>query len=151
MVILKIFTPTLNLTSNFETPYFWHDFKKSMYLWLFWKFLPPPPTWHQIFKPIRMLVTIFISYISRYIHNLYTYKVWRKLKVTFGDRQPVQPVQPVPSVPSNSPLRGSAVRVNTGPRSDIVGMERKLIEAVTSLIPHPIPIHLAWFFKNTRT
>ena len=30
-----------------------------------------------------MLVTIFISYTSRHIHNLYTHKVWRKLKDTF--------------------------------------------------------------------
>ena len=41
------------------------------------------PTWHQILKPIRMSVTTFITNTSRYIHNLYIHKVWRKLKDTF--------------------------------------------------------------------
>ena len=45
--------------------------------------VPPPPTWHQILKPIRILVTIFISYISRYMHVLNAHKVWRILKDTF--------------------------------------------------------------------
>ena len=50
------------------------------------------PTWHQILKPIRMSVTIFITFASRYIHNLHTKTVWRKLKDTF-DYQPVPPHQ----------------------------------------------------------
>ena len=57
--------------------------RKVIYRLQIWKFSPLPPTWHQIFKPIRMLVTIFISCISRYIPYLYTYKVWRILKDTF--------------------------------------------------------------------
>ena len=47
----------------------------------------------QILKPIRMLVTTFFSYISRYIPYLYTHKIWRKLKDTFVHR----PTRPVPS------------------------------------------------------
>ena len=79
--------------------------KKVTYLLWFWKFLPPPPTWHQIFKPIRMLVTIFISYISRYIHNLYIYlQSMKKIEAHFSwpSVPPVRPVQPVQPVPSNS-------------------------------------------------
>ena len=54
--------------------------RKVTYLLWFW---PPPPTWHQILKFIRMFVTVLISYLCRFINNLYTHKVWRKLKDTF--------------------------------------------------------------------
>ena len=76
--------------------------RKITYVPWFWNFWPRPPTWHETFKPIRLLVTILISYTSRHIHRLYTHKVWRNLKDTFdipshpSTRPPVQPV------PSNS-------------------------------------------------
>ena len=38
---------------------FWTENRKVTYLLWFWKFWPPPPTWHQILKPIRLLVAIF--------------------------------------------------------------------------------------------
>ena len=66
--------------------------KVVTYLMSILKFWPPPPTWHQInFETHKNAVNIFILHISRYIHNLYTYKVWRKLKDTFDYR-------PIPSV-----------------------------------------------------
>ena len=64
--------------------------RKITYLLWFLNFWPRPPTWHETFKPIRLLVTIFISYTSRYIHNLYIHKVWRKLKDTFVPPHPIK-------------------------------------------------------------
>ena len=71
--------------------------RKITYLLWFWNFWPRPPTWHETFKPIRLLVTILISYTSRYILNLYTHKVWRNLKDTFRDRptRPTRPTRPI--------------------------------------------------------
>ena len=72
---------------------FWNQiFKNSREYGNFENSVTQTPTWHEILKPIRMLVTIFISYISRYIHNLYTYKVWRKLKDKKDDR-PTRPIK----------------------------------------------------------
>ena len=86
--------------------------RKVTYLQLFWNFWPQTPTWHEFLKPIRILVTIFISYISRYIHNLYTHKVWIKLKDTFDDR-PIRPIKLA--------LRARLKACGAGPRRDIVG------------------------------
>ena len=41
--------------------------RKITYLLWFWNFWPRPPTWHEILKPIRILVTILISYTSRHM------------------------------------------------------------------------------------
>ena len=73
--------------------HFWNQiFENSRECCNFENNVTPPPTWHQILKPIRMSLTIFISCISRYIPYLYTHKVWRKLKDTFDYR-------PIPSHP----------------------------------------------------
>ena len=70
---------------------FWNQiFENSREYGNFETGVTPPPTWHQILKPIRMLVTIFITCISRYIPYLYTHKVWGKLKDTF-DYCPIRP------------------------------------------------------------
>ena len=112
--------------------------KKVTYLWWFWKFLPPPPTWHQIFKPIRILVTILISYISRYIHNLYTHKVWRNLKDTFDI--PSNPSNPFhPSHPSHQTRRFALCR--KGSRWTPEGHCRCLVDFLSTTPP------TVWFSK----
>ena len=66
---------------------FWNQkFENSREYGNFENNVPQTPTWHQILKPIRMLVTIFISYTSIYIQILNTHKVWRILKDTFDYR-----------------------------------------------------------------
>ena len=83
----------------------------------------PTPTWHQILIPIGMFVTVLITYLCRYIHNLYAHKVWRKLKDTFD----YLPTRSYPSHPIKLALRARpAFSLNrkafgAGPRRDIVG------------------------------
>ena len=149
-------SPTLNLTSNFEThrnvgDYFYFVYiyiyvfsifpqsmkkfnghfsgpsmkltfrpkkRKVTFLLWFWKIWPPPPTWHQILKPIRMSLIIFILCISRYILYLYSHKAWRKLKNTFDYRH----FRPHQTLASRSPgLRPLRKALDAGPRRDIVG------------------------------
>ena len=56
---------------------FWNQkFENSREYCNFENNAPQTPTWHQILKRIRMLVTIFISYTSIYIHVLNTHKSW---------------------------------------------------------------------------
>ena len=72
---------------------FWNQiFENSREYGNFENYVPPPPTWHQILKPIRMLVTIFISYTSIYMQVLNTHKVGRNLKDTF-DYRPTRPIK----------------------------------------------------------
>ena len=92
-------------------------------------------------KPLRMLVTIFFSYISKHIHNLYTHKVWRNLKDTFRDR-PTRPTRPIKLGASRL-----AVRVNTGPRRDIVVAQSTQMLALSKIKKRKnIP---SKFFKKT--
>ena len=55
---------------------FWNQiFENSRTLGNFENCVPPPPTWHQILKPITMLVTIFYyMYIYVGINLIYTKK-----------------------------------------------------------------------------
>ena len=82
-MILKIFITTPNLTSNFETH---KDVGDKFWLG---------------------------TYISGYIHNLYTQKVWRKLKDTF-DTPSIHP--PIRKLGASR----LAVRAFTGLPRDIV-------------------------------
>ena len=75
--------------------------KKADGICRFWKFLSRPPTWHQILKPIRMLVTSF-DYIYKRLHiwSIYTQSI-KKIEGHFWYPIPSHPIPSIPSIPSH--------------------------------------------------
>ena len=72
-------------------------FKKSREYGNFENRVTPPPTWHQILKPIRMLAAIFY-YIYKYVYTLSIYpQSMKNIKGHFWYSVPSHPSHPIPS------------------------------------------------------
>ena len=85
--------PHSNVTSKLPLtiPYFWHDFSKIHVHSVFLKIKSQLPNLTSNFETHKDVGDNFYTYTSRYIHNLYTNKIGRKLKDTFDN--PSHPTQ----------------------------------------------------------
>ena len=100
--------------------------RKVTYLSYFWNFWSPTPTWHQILKPIGILVTIFEN-IYTYIYTCSFYvQSMKKNEGHFWYSIPsIHPSHPIPSIRKFGPS-GLACRSALDPEGTLKVLTRKL-------------------------